>query len=132
MDSSITIKNFVKRLSVRFILLILACAAIFYYFAPQYYFAFAPVVFIYFYIVSIITYSILVRTQNLSSAKFFKSFMLITSVKFFGSILFSVIYLIFSDESRIPFLVIFIILYFLSLFQLVHDFLKFLNKKKST
>lgn len=132
MDSSITIKNFVKRLSVRFILLILACAAIFYFFAPQYYFAFAPVVFIYFYIVSIITYSILVRTQNLSSAKFFKSFMLITSVKFFGSILFSVIYLIFSDESRIPFLVIFIILYFLSLFQLVHDFLKFLNKKKST
>jgi hypothetical protein len=132
MDNSITIKSFIKRLSVRFVLLILACSAIFYFFAPQYYFSFAPVVFIYFYVINIITYAILVRIQNLPSAKFFKSFMLITSVKFFGSILFSVIYLIFSDESRIPFMVIFIILYFLSLFQVVHDFLRFLNKKKAT
>jgi hypothetical protein len=47
-----------------------------------------------------------------------------------GSLIFAFLFMIFAREHMIPFLVIFIILYFLSLSQVVRDFLGFINQKK--
>lgn len=129
MDEPKAIKRFISRLSVKYILLIILSAAVFYFIAPQHYFHFAPVVFAYFYILNIVVYAILVKAHNLSTARFSKYFMLITVLKFFGSLIFAVLYMLLSKNNPVPFLVIFIILYFLSLIQIVNDFMGFLNKK---
>ncbi|PKP39902.1 MAG: hypothetical protein CVT98_00120 [Bacteroidetes bacterium HGW-Bacteroidetes-15] len=131
MDSSIPIRLFIRNLTIKFLIFSVLCGAIFFFIAPEHYFTFVPIIFIYFYAVSIITYQVLINSHNLSTAKFSKRFMIVTMSKFFGSLIFAILFLILSEENRIPFLVIFIILYFSSLFQLVHEFLKFINKKKS-
>jgi hypothetical protein len=131
MDSSIAISSFTRNLTIKFVIFSVLTGAIFYFIAPEYYFSFVPIIFIYFYTISLITYRVLINSHNLSTAKFSKRFMIVTMSKFFGSLIFAILFLILSEENRIPFLVIFIILYFSSLFQLVHAFLKFMNKKKS-
>lgn len=132
MESSPAIISFTKKNSLTFIALGVLFGAVFYFFLPQYYFTFVPVIFIYFYSINLITFRVLINSVDLPAAKFANLFTKISTIKFLGSLVFAIIYLIFSDKTRIPFLVIFIILYFLSLIQLVHEFLKFMNKKKST
>ena len=130
MDSSVAIRSFTKNLTIKFVIFSVLCGAIFYFIVPEHYFAFVPIIFVYFYAVSLITYRVLINSHNLSTPKFSKRFLIVTMSKFFGSLIFAVLFLILSERNRIPFLVIFIILYFSSLFQLVHEFLKFINKKK--
>lgn len=131
MERSIAIKSFTKRQTVLFISLGVLLSAVFYFIIPQYYFAFVPVIFIYFYILNLITFRVLINAIDYSTPKFTSLFTKISMAKFLGSLIFAIIYLAFFEKTRIPFLVIFIILYFLSLIQLVHEFLKFMNKKKS-
>ncbi|MFP4555544.1 MAG: hypothetical protein ACLFNU_01625 [Bacteroidales bacterium] len=129
MDKPKAIKRFISRLTIKYILFIILSAAVFYFIAPQHYFHFAPAVFAYFYILNIIVYVMLVKTHDLSTAKFSRYFMLITALKFFGSLIFAILYMLLSNNNPIPFLMIFIILYFSSLIQVVNDFMGFLNKK---
>lgn len=130
MDTSTVLKTFIKRLTLKTLIAGVICAAVFYFFAQQYYFHFAPVVFLYFYLVSIIVFSILIKSHNLNTAKFSRRFLIVTMLKFLGSLIFAFLFMIFAREHMIPFLVIFIILYFLSLSQVVRDFLGFINQKK--
>jgi hypothetical protein len=90
-----------------------------------------PVVFIYFYLLNILTFYILVKSHNLPMGQFSRRFMLISSGKLFSSLIFAITFVILSRENMIPFLVIFIILYFSSLIQLVREFNVYLNQKKS-
>jgi hypothetical protein len=126
-----TILKFIKGLTVQYLVLAIICAAVFGYIAPQHYFPMLPVVFIYFYLLNFFSYFILVKTHNLPTIRFSKYFMLLSMVKFFGSLGFVVLYIIFARETLIPFLVIFIILYFHSLFQLVREYQFFLAEKNS-
>lgn len=130
MDITGFIRSFAIKLTFIYIALGAAMGGAFYFFFPHYYFAFFPVLFLYFYAVNLVTYWLLIRSHNLSTIKFTNLFTKISTLKFLGSLIFAVVYLVFSDTTRIPFLVIFIILYFLSLYQLVHEFLKFMKKKK--
>lgn len=130
MDDSTALRKFIRKLSIEFILLGIVCAAVFYFFAQQHYFQFAPAIFAYFYLLNLLTFSILVKSHNQSMAAFTKRFMILSMAKFFASLAFATMFIIFAREHTIPFLVIFIILYFLSLFQTVREFQVFLNQKK--
>lgn len=130
MDESTAIKKFVVKQSIIFIVLAIVCAAVFYFFAQQHYFHFVPVIFAYFYVLNLTTFYVLIKSSRLSMSEFSKRFMLISSGKFFGSLIFALAFIIFSREHLIPFLVIFIILYISSLFQLVQQFQTFQNQKK--
>lgn len=130
MDTSTILKTFIKRLTLKTLIFAAICAAVFYFFAQQYYFQLVPLVFLYFYVVNIIVFSVLIKSHNLSTAKFSRRFLVITMLKFLGSLIFAFLFMIFAREHMIPFLVIFIILYFLSLSQVVRGFLGFINQKK--
>ena len=130
MDESTAIKKFVVKQSIIFIVLAIVCAAVFYFFAQQHYFHFVPVIFAYFYVLNLATFYVLIKSSRLSMSEFSIRFMLISSGKFFGSLIFALAFIIFSREHLIPFLVIFIILYISSLFQLVQQFQTFQNQKK--
>ncbi|MDD3567072.1 MAG: hypothetical protein PHT92_01605 [Bacteroidales bacterium] len=131
MDDSTALRKFIVKLSIKFILLGIACAAVFYFFAQQHYFNFVPVIFIYFYLLNLLSFYILVKSHNLPMGQFSKRFILISSGKLFSSLIFAITFVILSRENMIPFLVIFIILYFSSLIQLVREFNVYLNQKKS-
>ncbi|MDX9769359.1 MAG: hypothetical protein RBT19_03295 [Tenuifilaceae bacterium] len=131
MDDSTALRKYILKLSIKFILFGIACAAVFYFFAQQHYFHFVPVIFIYFYLLNLLTFYILVKSHNLPMGAFSRRFMLISSGKFFGSLVFAVTYIVLARDNIIPFLVIFIILYFSSLIQLVREFNVYLDQKKS-
>jgi hypothetical protein len=130
MDNSRAVKIFLKKLTLQFLILGLLCAAVFILFVQQHYFSFVPIIFLYFYILNTVVFYILTKSYNLPIIKFTNRFMVITTAKLFSSLVFAVLFMVFAKEHIIPFLVIFIILYFLSLFQLVREFLHFLNQKK--
>ena len=131
MKNSVAINRFLKRLVAKYIVFIAVAAVVFYFFAPQHYFSLAPAVFLYFFLLNIIVYRLLVKSHSLTTVQFSRSFMVITAIKFFASLTFAIAYMVVADENPIPFLVIFIILYFSSLIQVVNDFRGFLNKKNS-
>jgi len=121
--------QFVKRSVVLFLFLSTLCAVVFLWIIPQHYFSFVPIIFLYFFILNILTFRFLVRVHNLSTQKFANQFMLITALKFFGSLIFAILFILFSSSHTIPFLVIFITLYFSTLIQGVRNFLKVLNQR---
>jgi len=128
-DNASAIKVFSKKLTIKFLLLAAVTAIVFLFFVPQYYFHLLPLVFIYFYVTNYVGYRILVKSHDYPTAKFSRYFMIVTFIKFFGALVFAVLYMIFARESLFPFLVIFIILYFFTLIQLVREFLGFITKK---
>jgi hypothetical protein len=123
------LKQFLKRSIILFLLLGVLCSFIFIWIIPHHYFSVIPVIFIYFFFLNVFTFRFLIRIQNLSSQKFTKQFMIFTFIKFFGSLILAFLFLYFDPKHKIPFLVIFIILYFSTLIQGVHDFLKVLNQR---
>lgn len=123
------IKRYLKKLTFQFLAFGAISAAVFVYLIPQHYFKMFPVVLLYFYSLNFFSYFILVKTHSLPTVKFSKYFMMLSLIKFFGSLIFVFLYIIFARSTVIPFLVIFITLYFHSLFQLVRDFQHFLSKK---
>lgn len=125
------INRYIKRLTFQYLIIGAISAAVFLYLIPQHYFSLLPLVFIYFYLLNYFAYFILIKTHKLPTIKFSKYFMLLTFIKFFGSLIFVVLYIIFARNTLNPFLVIFIILYFHSLFQLVREFQHFLSEKNS-
>ncbi len=129
MDEAHVIRRFIKRSIVIFLFWGLICAATFIWFVPEHYFHFVPVIFLYFYLINLFVFRFLVKSNNLSIHKFSRRFVSLTFAKFFGSFLFVVIFLLLNPNKLIPFLVIFIILYFSSLIQEVYDFLNFLKKR---
>ncbi|MDY0200294.1 MAG: hypothetical protein WC951_00430 [Bacteroidales bacterium] len=132
MDKSTAIKLFIKKTTIQFMVLALVCAAVFYFFAQQHYFSLVPFIFIYFYTINVVSYTILIKSHDLGTGKFSRRFMVITLIKFLGSLVFVALFIIFMREYVIPFLVIFIILYFLSLFQTVREFLGFIKQKTNS
>lgn len=131
MEKTTAIKLFVKRATIQYMVLALVCAAVFYLFAQQHYFSLVPLIFIYFFTVNLITYTILVKSHDLGTGKFSNRFMVITFIKFLVSLVFAILFMIFLREHIVPFLVIFITLYFLSLIQTVREFLGFLKQKNN-
>ena len=129
MEESQVIRRFIKRSVVVFLLWGLVCAATFIWIVPEHYFHFVPVIFLYFFLVNLVVFRFLVKSGALSIHKFSRRFLTLTFAKFFGSFLFVVIFLLLYPNRVIPFLVIFIILYFTSLIQEVYDFLHFLKKR---
>lgn len=130
MDNQTAIRVFIKKLLLKFLVAGVICAAVFYFFAQQHYFSFVPVIFLYFFLLNLLVFYILIKSHNLSTLRFSKRFMIVTFIKFFGSLIFAFLFMIFAKEHIIPFLMIFIILYFSSLIQLVREFQVYLNQKK--
>lgn len=130
MDSSFVIRTYIKRLTLIFTVIAVLCAVVFYFFAQQQYFSMVPLIFLYFYLINVFVFSILIKSYHKSIVKFSNRFMFATMVKFLVSIAIAVLFMIFNREHIIPFLMIFITLYFSSLFQLVREFQGFINQKK--
>ncbi len=131
MEDRQTIVRYLRKLVLQFLVIGALSYAVLLLLIPQYYFAILPWVLLYFFLLNLISFYLLIKTHNLSTAKFYKYFMLMSVSKLFSSLVFVVVYLIFNREQPIPFLVIFIILYLHSLFQLVREFQRFLLQKKS-
>lgn len=129
MEETKVIGEFVKRSVIIFVILGLLCAGTFYWLVPEHYFPFVPVIFLYFFIVNYLVFRFLVKSNSLSIHKFSRRFITLTFAKFFGSFLFFAVFLFLNPQRVIPFLVIFITLYFTSLIQEVYDFLRFLKKR---
>lgn len=129
MATANALKLFIIRSLIVFLFWGAVCAAVFYWFAPQYYFSSVPLLFLYFFVLNIVVFRFLIKSSELSIQSFSKRFVILTFAKFFGSFILVVIFLIYNQNQVIPFLVIFIILYFSSLFQEVHEFLRFLKKR---
>jgi predicted ABC-type exoprotein transport system permease subunit len=123
------LKQFLKRSIILFLLLGILCSFIFIWIIPHLYFSIIPIIFVYFFLLNIFTFRFLIKIQSLSTHKFTKQFMIFTFIKFFGSLIFAFLFLYFDPNHKIPFLVIFITLYFSTLIQGVHDFLKVLNQR---
>jgi hypothetical protein len=125
------LRQFIIRSLIIFTFWGAVCASVFYWYAPQHYFGFVPAIFIYFFILNIIVFRFLINSSELSIQAFSKRFVILTFVKFFGSFLLVSLFLFYNPTRVVPFLMIFIILYFSSLFQEVHEFLRFLKKRSA-
>lgn len=123
------LKQFIIRSIFIFLALGAISAVVFYWLAPQHYFHFIPLIFIYFFTLNIVVFRFLVNSHNLSIQSFSKKFLILTFSKFFGSFILLVLFLYLFPSRAVPFLVIFIILYFTSLIQEVYEFLHFLKKR---
>ena len=130
MDNSLAIRTYIKRLTLIFTVIGALCAVVFYFFAQQHYFSTIPLIFLYFYLINILIFNALIKSYHLNIIRFSNRFMMVTIVKFLLSLIIAVLFMIFVREHIISFLVIFIILYFSSLIQLVHEFQGFINQKK--
>ena len=132
MDS---IRTTITRYAIRSAIIIgilgLVCAGLFYWVFPNHYFRLVPAIFIYFYVLSLLLFRYLIKVHDLNMQKFSQRFLIITSVKFFGSIAIVIAFLLLASEHAIPFIVIYIILYFSSLFHEVSSYLRFLNRRSS-
>jgi len=124
-----TLQQFIIRSAIIFLSLGAICAAVFVWFAPQHYFNAVPFIFLYFFLLNLVVFRFLIGSNDLHIHKFSQKFLIFTSVKFFGSLIFVVAFLLLSKENAIPFLLIFITLYVVSLIQEVYEFLRFLKKR---
>ena len=125
------LEKFIIRSAIIFLAWGAICAVVFYWFVPQHYFSFIPFIFLYFFTLNVVIFRFLIKSSEQSIHKFSRRFLIFTFIKFFGSFVFVVLFLFYFPNRALPFLVIFIILYFTSLIQEVYEFLSFLKKRNT-
>lgn len=116
------------RSALLFFLLAAVCAALFIWIVPQHYFSLIPFLFFYFYLLTNAVFFLLLRAQNLPIIKFNQRFLILTSIKFFGSIIFVAVFLMLAPQHAVAFVMIYITLYFVSLIHEVSSYLRFLKR----
>ncbi len=95
----------------------------------KYYFSAFPFIVIYFFALTYISHSILVKISNIRFAKFSSLYMLITGIKMFVNIGFLVLYIWLQPKFVFPFLISFLIIYFsYTVFEVVSLLLHFKQK----
>lgn len=123
------LKRFYRQSIIIFLILGTICTITFIWIVPQFYFNAVPFIFFYFFLLGYFTFKFLIKIHNLPTQQFTKKFMVFSYIKFFGSIIIAFLFLYFFPSHQIPFLVIFIILYFTTLIQGVRNFLRVLNQR---
>lgn len=131
MQTSKVFWKYLTRLILLYVAVGVIGALVFTYLLPQYYFKLFPWVLLYFFLVNLFSILILIKSSNKPLSAFYRTYSLVSAVKFFVSLIGVVLYIIFFKDTLYGFLVTFIILYFHSLFQLVRIFKTSLLKNNS-
>jgi len=83
-------------------------------------------------LVNILIYQFIVQTKESTLLKFSNRYLLCTTIKLLGSILFIVIFLLVNKEHAIPFLATFLVTYIVFLIQEIIAILNFFKKNAKT
>jgi len=118
--SKIPVRKFAFRLII-FSVVMAAIGVVFQWILPQYASPAIPFIVIFFFLITLFTLYVVLRTQHqVSGRKFIAGYMVSRIVKMLSIILFLVLYLIFNNEDRWSFAVAFLIIYFsYSIFEIV-------------
>jgi hypothetical protein len=126
------LKQFILRTIFLVFITSLLCVAIFRIFFPNNFlllYVFLPAIFGF---INIIIFNSLLKAKDLSLLKFSNRYLLFTTLKLLGSIIFIVVFLFFNKGYAVPFLSSFLAIYLIFLMQEIIGILKFFNKKEKS
>ncbi len=107
------LKKFALRLTIFSIFISVISTALFSFFLQKYYLPVFPFVIVFFYALTLLIHWILLKSSQQRFARFSANFMLSTSLKLFFYIIFLLIYVFVDRINAVPFIIEFVILYFL-------------------
>lgn len=107
------LKKYIIRLLIFSVILSAISYGLFEFVMEQYYLAVFPYLFVFFMVISILVHFILLKASNFRIAKFSTFFMGSISVKLFLYIIFLIIYILIDKANAVPFLLTFLVLYFI-------------------
>ena len=122
--------KFLIRLTIFSLILVAITWAVFQFGLPQYYIQIVPLVFLFYFIVTIGFHYMLMRIAELRPARFVNNFMLFTTLKLFIYTAFIVIYLVIDKTKAVPFTIFFLSLYMLYTIFEVSSILSHIRKEK--
>jgi hypothetical protein len=125
------LKNFIKRLSLFSLLIAIISFILYTYIIPHLYIPIYPILFAFFVISTLSVHALLTKAGKLKINKFSTYYMGSISAKLFLYLIFIIIYVVVDKKTAVPFLITFLILYFLFTF---FETISLLNdiKKQST
>jgi hypothetical protein len=124
--------RFIKNLLIFSAILSAISYIVFAFAIPQYYLPVYPYLFVFFVVSTILVHALLTKAGKHKASRFSTIFMGSVSAKLFLYILFIIIYILVDKSTAVPFLVSFLILYFLFTFFETAYLLKDLNKTPPT
>lgn len=126
------LRQFILKTIALSITISVLCFAIFYFlFADKFHITYA-ILPIAFGLVNILIFQTLSKVQDSSYAKFSNKYLLCTTIKLLGSLVFVVVYLFINRNEVIPFISTFLSIYFIFLFHEILSILKFFKKKEKS
>lgn len=91
-----------------------------------------PLLPVFFGIVNVFIFYFLLQVKDSTLIKFSNRYLLCTTIKLLGSLIFVVVYLLLKKNDLIPFLSTFLSVYFIFLFQEILTILKFFKKNEKS
>lgn len=126
------LRQFILKTIVLSLIISVLCFAIFHFlFADKFHFVYALLP-IFFGAVNIFIFYTLSKAKESSFAKFSNKYLLCTTIKLLGSLVFVVVYLFINRSEVIPFVSTFLSIYFIFLFQEILSILNFFKKKEKS
>jgi len=121
-------RPFIIKLAKLYLFLGAACGAIFWFGFKSHFSIIIPFLFIYFFVVNVVVFKLSCRIKEQSNAKFYRSFSLITILKFFGSSIVFVFVIALNKQHTIPLVIVFFCLYVVSLIFEVRELNSYMSK----
>lgn len=122
------LKKFIFNTIIIIIITTLLCVSVFELLFPTTFIWFYCALPVLFGLINVFIYKYLIQTKESSLLKFSNRYLLITTLKLLGSILFIIVFLLFNKEQAILFLSTFFILYLVFLTQEIIAVLNFFKK----
>ncbi len=126
------LRQFILKTIALSIAVSILCFAIFYFlFADKFHLIYAILPLL-FGVVNILIFYTLSKVKETSFSKFSNKYLLCTTIKLLGSLVFIVVYLFFNRSEVIPFVSTFLSIYFIFLFHEILSILKIFKKKEKS
>lgn len=126
------LRQFILKTTSLSIAVSVLCFAIFYFlFADKFHLIYAILPLL-FGAINVLIFYTLLKVKESSFSKFTNKYLLCTTIKLLGSLVFIVVYLFFNRSEVIPFVSTFLSIYFIFLFQEILSILKFFKKKEKS
>lgn len=118
--SNISIHKYAYRLII-FSVIVVVAGVLFQWLTPQYASVAIPFIVVFFFLITLFTLYIVLRSQNKSSGKkFIVGYMLSRIIKMFSTLIFFILYILLNENDRWQFTGAFLVIYFLySIFEII-------------
>jgi predicted membrane channel-forming protein YqfA (hemolysin III family) len=126
------LKQFILKTVLLVFITSVLCIIIFKFFFPEEFLLLYPFLPVLFGFINIFIFKTLIKSKDFSLFKFSNRYMLFTTLKLLGSILFIIGFLFFNKEQAIPFLSSFLVIYLIFLAQEIIGILKFFKKNEKS